>query len=263
MKQIKLTQGKYALVDDQDYKWLNQWNWCVNSNNYVMRVKTIKKKRETITLHRLIMNAPKGMQVDHKNANRLDNQRDNLRLATHSQNCSYRKSSTKPASGYRGVTKYQKKNELKWIARIEVNGRKKYLGIYNTPELAAKVYDTYAEALYGKFSVLNFPYMHREIMGNPKKDIDHMNNNKLDNRKQNLRLCSPSQNGSNMKIPKSNKSGFKGVSWNKQHKKWSAYIYKNYKHIFIGSFEDKQEAALAYNKAATVYFGEFARINIF
>jgi len=91
--------------------------------------------------------------------------------------------------------------------------------------------------------------------------IDHKNRDKLDNRKLNLRRCSQSQNSANSIKPKTNKSGFKGVSWNKQMNKWRAVIGHNRKMIRIGWFEKKEDAALAYNETAKKIYGEFAKLN--
>jgi hypothetical protein len=105
--------------------------------------------------------------------------------------------------------------------------------------------------------------LHRVILNltNSKMQGDHKDCNTLDNRKQNLRECTTIQNSINKRVRKDNTSGYKGVSWDKQHKLWKAYIYFNKKQIYFGLFKDKIEAALAYNKAASKYFGEFARLN--
>lgn len=104
--------------------------------------------------------------------------------------------------------------------------------------------------------------MHRLIMGFPEQYVDHINGNKLDNRRCNLRLCNQSQNSSNTKIRSTNKSGYKGVSWNKKYEKWECYLTFNYKHVFGGYFDSKVEAALAYNNKATELWGEFAKLNV-
>lgn len=102
--------------------------------------------------------------------------------------------------------------------------------------------------------------MHRFIIGAKKGQItDHKNRNTLDNRKENLRLCTTVQNNTNS-LRKNTVSGYKGVSHAKGDK-WHARIKVNGKYIFIGSFKDKLEAARAYNKAAKIHWGEFACLN--
>jgi hypothetical protein len=91
-------------------------------------------------------------------------------------------------------------------------------------------------------------------------EVDHINGNGLDNRFKNLRLGTHSKNGRNQKKPITNTSGFKGVSWHKQHKKWMAYIRINNKLINLGSYNSKFYAALVYARAAKKYFGEWRRV---
>jgi len=92
-------------------------------------------------------------------------------------------------------------------------------------------------------------------------DVDHINHDKLDNRKSNLRFATRSQNlGNKLHSPKS-LNGFKGITWKGRDKKWVAQITKDYKHIYIGAFFDKRSAAEAYDKKALELFGEFAATN--
>jgi hypothetical protein len=94
------------------------------------------------------------------------------------------------------------------------------------------------------------------------EDVDHINNNGLDNRRENLRLASPRQNGFNKRISRHNTSGYKGVSWEKAKNKWQAYIKPNRKMISLGRFDSIVDAARAYNVAAREHFGEFAYQNV-
>lgn len=103
--------------------------------------------------------------------------------------------------------------------------------------------------------------MHREVMNLKAGIIDHINGDKLDNRKSNLRLCTISLNGANTRIASNNTSGYKGVHWDTRDKKWLAKICVNQKSMNLGRYENKMDAAVAYNEAAKVYFGEFARLN--
>jgi|HubBroStandDraft_5_1064220.scaffolds.fasta_scaffold173800_1 hypothetical protein len=101
--------------------------------------------------------------------------------------------------------------------------------------------------------------MHVVIMGGP---ADHKNRNGLDNRRENLRPCTAAQNSKNRSLHRNNKSGFKGVCWNKRRRKWTAMIGFNWDQKEIGCFKTKEAAALAYNEAAKRFHGEFASLNI-
>ena len=104
-------------------------------------------------------------------------------------------------------------------------------------------------------------YMHRQILGEPQGGvIDHVNHNGLDNRHVNLRVCTHSENHMNIAIPKNNTSGVKGVSWDKQHQKWEAYIIKHRKKIHLGLFKNKQHAREERMKANEKYQGEFVYV---
>jgi flagellar basal body rod protein FlgC len=104
--------------------------------------------------------------------------------------------------------------------------------------------------------------MHRLIMNTPDgMDTDHINSNGLDNRRQNLRICTHAENLANRKKQISNTSGYKGVSWDKSCKKWAANISICGKYKKLGRFTDLVEAARAYDAAAKEVYGEFAKPN--
>lgn len=106
-------------------------------------------------------------------------------------------------------------------------------------------------------------YLHREIVGASRgQRVDHVNGNGLDNRRENLRLCSNADNMRNMRVSQARGSSrFKGVSWFVRHELWRAYIVVDYKQIHLGYFKSEHEAAEAYNAAARERFGKFARLN--
>lgn len=104
--------------------------------------------------------------------------------------------------------------------------------------------------------------MSRLILGcSPDKQVDHINGDITINCRSNLRICTRQQNGQNRKKPSTNKSGYKGVSWHKNSGKWRARITTNNKWISMGSFVNREDAAMAYDFAAIYFFGEFARLN--
>jgi hypothetical protein len=104
--------------------------------------------------------------------------------------------------------------------------------------------------------------MYHQIELSPDMEIDHINGDKLDNRPENLRRATRAQNGSNRPMQANNKSGFRGVCFDMQAKKWLAQIAVNSIQMRLGYFTVKEEAALAYNEAAKRLHGEFARLNV-
>jgi hypothetical protein len=105
--------------------------------------------------------------------------------------------------------------------------------------------------------------MHRVVMDKiPKNmEVDHINRDTLDNRRKNLRLATKSNNGINRGLNKNNKSGFKGVFFNKKLGKWNAVLKVDYLRKHLGTFNTAELAGRAYNKAAVKYFGDFAYLN--
>ena len=159
MKKIPLTQGKYAIVDDEDYEWLSQWKWfCVKVGGGIYYAARNDKKTGIILMHRQILKAKKGETIDHKNRNSLDNRKKNIRFCNHSQNAINSKKycangGSKPSSDYKGV--WWDKNHLKWSAMICCNYKKIWLGRYSSEIEAAKAYDRKAKELFGEFAYVN------------------------------------------------------------------------------------------------------------
>jgi hypothetical protein len=153
MKEIELTQGKVAIVDDDDYEWLNQWKWHFH-NGYAVRTECEKRKFKTISMHAQILGWSFGVDVDHLDLNKLNNTRSNLRKCTHSQNQHNRSKYANNISGYKGV--FWHKHEKKWQAAIKANGKIIYLGYYADAQDAARAYDAAALKYHGEFARLNF-----------------------------------------------------------------------------------------------------------
>lgn len=102
--------------------------------------------------------------------------------------------------------------------------------------------------------------LHKLLMPNKYYHVDHINGDKLDNRRCNLRYVNQTQNNRNRGIRKNNKSGYKGVSWNKACKKWAAHIMVNRKSIYLGLYDTPESAHKAYCEAAKKYHGDFHNV---
>jgi hypothetical protein len=157
MKTIALTQGKVALVSDEDYDELSIHSWhTVTPHNVSYAVRSERQpggKVPTYLMHRVIVDAPKGIEVDHINGDGLDNQRSNLRLATHSQNLCNRRLDANNTSGYKGV--HWDKQGKKWVAQINNAGRQITLGLFDDIGEAAAAYDEASLKYHGEFGVTN------------------------------------------------------------------------------------------------------------
>lgn len=154
MKEIQLTQGKVALVDDEDFERLNQWKWrALHNRNTYYAIRNAKKflLRTIVYMHREIMNVQNDMMIDHADSNGLNNCKSNLRICNNSQNMQNRKKPITNTSGYKGVTRSGKR----WRAYVAVNGIKKYLGTFDNPEQAAQVYEKEAKLSYKEFARTN------------------------------------------------------------------------------------------------------------
>ena len=176
-KEIQLTKGYVAIVDDDDYEWLSKYRWCASvdkredQGNYTSARTTIYKYfegykwRRSVKMHRLIMDAKRGEIVDHINGDPLDNRRSNLRLCTAAENARNHKkqeliNKSPCTSEYKGVTLSTKKTPYGdyqyWRAQITVDGVNHYLGQFKTEEDAATAYDVAAEEHHGEFARTNF-----------------------------------------------------------------------------------------------------------
>jgi hypothetical protein len=132
MKQLELTKGKFAIIDDEDYEYLSQWKWSFD-DLYAVRGEYLGKlegkyKYKKIYMHKVINQTPKGLETDHINHDKLDNRRCNLRSVTKSQNNRNRTVYKKNISGVIGVNWY--KQTQRYNAFITINGKRIHLGYY-------------------------------------------------------------------------------------------------------------------------------------
>ncbi|MFH0938247.1 MAG: HNH endonuclease [Planctomycetota bacterium] len=158
MKQIKLTQGQVALVDNEDYERLSAHKWYAmkvrSGRFYAVRSTGKNPHRKRVLMAREILNAPAGTEVDHVSGDTLDHRRSNLRLATHAENQRNRGKYQNNTSGLKGVS--YDSTRRKWRAQIKVNGKVIYLGHFADTTDAARTYDGAALQLHGAFARMNF-----------------------------------------------------------------------------------------------------------
>jgi len=158
IRYIALTKGRFAIVDAGDYEWLNRRKWQAAYTCRKFYANTKNGRNGTLWMHRLIMNAPKGMVVDHINGNGLDNRRCNLRICTWQQNAC-NSCPSRGTSRYKGV--HFERATGRWRATISCRGEHHNLGLYESEVEAARAYDRKAIELFGEFAYLNFPEEHR------------------------------------------------------------------------------------------------------
>jgi len=155
-REIQLTQGLVALVDDEDYDTARVHKWYAHRDHRtfyaVRKVRRTNGTQAALRLHTFLTGWP---MADHINGNGLDNQRSNLRPATNAENMRNRTRYTSNTSGFKGVTWH--KQTRKWQAQINIEKRSRYLGLYDTPETAALAYDAAARQHHGDFATVNFP----------------------------------------------------------------------------------------------------------
>ena len=157
MKEIPLTQGKVALVDDRDYEHLRKFKWFAqfhHGNWYAVRTsRKSEGQKRPISMHTEILGTPKGMQTDHKDGNGLRNWRDNIRVCTHAQNQHNQQLHIEEkTSVFKGVRWDRKK----WRAYIKFNNKCIHLGYFISEIQAALAYDEAAKKYFGEFACTNF-----------------------------------------------------------------------------------------------------------
>jgi hypothetical protein len=156
IKTILLLPDKLCLVDADIYPELIGYNWYYGCGGYAVCSRQVSGKKKTIYMHRQIMNAKKGIEVDHINRDKLDNRTDNLRLCRrkgNARNLPKRLKDGKAMSLYKGVT--WRKDRQKWCARIVVDYKTISLGVFMKEIDAALAYNEAAKKYFGKYANLN------------------------------------------------------------------------------------------------------------
>lgn len=235
--EIKLNHG-IALLDDSDTFFLDGWVWWSQASNRrkgtsagTPRVYMVGRKRTeqrtSFPLHRRILGLPTyaddRRDVDHINGDGLDNRRENLRIGTRSQNLA-NSASRGGSSEYKGVS--FDKQTGRWKAQITINNVPRNLGRHDTPEQAALAYNIAADRAWGTYAVLN-------------------------------------QIGSEVVLRSGTRgsSHYRGVTFDKERNLWIAQIAAQGNRRQLGRFPTEADAALAYNAAAQLAFGDKARLN--
>jgi hypothetical protein len=163
MKRIPLTQDQYVIVDDDDFAELSKYKWCAMSNGGKRQLYALRNLKRTETgyrphmlMHRQILKARVGQQVDHLNGNTLDNRRCNLRFSNTSQNAANRQKRG-GNSRFKGVMITRRTYGLnkRWRAQIGLSGKSYHLGYFHTEEEAALAYNQAALRQFGQFARLN------------------------------------------------------------------------------------------------------------
>ena len=154
--EIPLTGGEVALIDLDDWPLVSQYTWSASRERWatyaVASWDRVNHRRAHIRMHRLIVGAQPGQQIDHWDHNGLDNRRTNLRMATPSQNAANNRP-TSGRSGYKGVSWHKQCG--KWVATITVDRRSRHLGLFEDPWEAAQAYNAAAVEAWGEFAYVN------------------------------------------------------------------------------------------------------------
>lgn len=156
MKEIQLTQGYVAMVDDEDYEFVANFKWQAKIRPHSVYAQTkitlYNGNRKTVAMHRLIKFCPSNFDIDHINRNGLDNRNSNLRICTRAQNM-WNTHFIHGVSKYKGVT--WDSAAKKWRAAIKHNGITKNLGVFLSETDAANCYDKAALSVFGEYARIN------------------------------------------------------------------------------------------------------------
>jgi hypothetical protein len=153
---LELPRSHRTLLDAKWFDMLHFLDWSLDASKgrlYAFRVARVNGRQVRESMHRVIMDAKPGQEVDHINGDGLDNREANLRFCTHQENDRNTKKYRNSTSLYKGVSWHQSSG--RWQAQIKIDGRTQYLGVHPTQAAAALVYNEAAERLFGRFANLN------------------------------------------------------------------------------------------------------------
>lgn len=242
VKEIPLQNGMVALVDDEDFESVNQFNWYVTgiteTNFNVETTMRIDDKRKSVSLQRYVSVDLKDKEIIiFKDKNPLNCQKNNLIVANIRAKSLSKRGVRNSSSKYKGVSWF--KNLNKWVAKIRVNGKDKHLGYFVDEDKAAEAYNEAAKIYFGELGYLN-------VIGEDNSAISITT-------KQNIRVS--------RKPKKQTTSSYKGVHWRTERSKWIATIIKDKKSYWLGQFDSEEQAAKAYDKKAYELHGDKATLN--
>jgi AP2 domain-containing protein len=242
--EIRLTQGQTTTIDDADAD-LAQKRWYFMRVGYAARSEKRNGIKSMFYLHRVILerilDRPlcDGEYTDHINADKLDNRRANIRIATATQSIHNTRAHLRrrnKTTHHKGV--YYNQRRKTWNARIMNSYQVKHIGAFQSAEAAARAYDYWAIKLHLDFASLNFPHEHDQTIAWGDAFFNQPQEAK--------QFCN-------------NTSGYRGVY--RFQNKWGAHIGHNKKNIYLGYFATPEEAAKAYDKAAREMKGAQAKVN--
>lgn len=222
------------LVDDADYEKYNQYNWSPHFNGqkyYPVRKVKIDGKSREIYLHREIMDAPKGVHVDHINGDSLDCRRENMRFVTHSQNAMNRRIRSDNKTGVVGVSQTR---SGKYLACCSVDGRLKRIGLFPTLEEAKAAREAAEAQHYGEYARSKDHFVEQLPEAKPENKPPQLHRKRVNN-----------------------SSGRTGVSYFRPMKAWRARIRLQSKEKTLGYFQTFEEACAAREKAERTYFPQY------
>ena len=243
----KVAAGRVALVDDEDYGLVARYRWNVIETETsagvtcayaVTRMHRADGARGHVLMHNLIMGI---IGVDHFNHNGLDNQKENLRPATATENLGNKRRRRSGSSRYKGVT--WSKQRKRWIAQIRRDGKVRHLGLFDSEADAGYAYDAGAREVFGPFACLNFPEP-------GESSADGAGN-----------LEATAATPGTERLPAAGASPYLGAIWANGKNKWQARITSGGKQHHLGFYASDIEAALAYDAAAPEIFGGKAYLN--